>query len=139
VNTQEYENTPVSLCLSADGYIRLSKIVLESIRLRHLDSGLYDDSPDITAAFDMACELLGYTEWVTDTQPAISIGWDWSIVHMHNPPRYKMVGLPFSNIIIQDSSFKDLESEVCMNYLGVLVNQMDWSQVVDAFITKRYS
>lgn len=139
MNTQEYEDMPVSLCLSDDGYIRLSKIVLESIQLRHLDSGLYDDSPHITADFDMACELLGYTEWVTDTQPAISIGWDWTIEHLHNPPKYKMVGLPFSNIIIQDSSFNDLESDVCMNYLVVLVNQMNWTKVVSASITKRYS
>lgn len=139
VNTHEIHYRSTDLFLSDDGYIRLSKITLESIQLQHLDSGLYDDEFESSGEQNVVCNILGYTEWVTDTDPAISIGWDWTIDYRYQPPRYKLVGLPFSNIILQDSYSRDLESEVCLNYLTVLISQMDWMQHVSGAITNKYS
>jgi hypothetical protein len=139
VNTHENDNWPKRLYISDDGYIRLSKITLESIHFRHLDSGLYDDEVVNLGDFDMACSILGYTEWVTDTEPAISIGWDWTVEYFTNPPRIKMVGLPFSNIILQDHNDKDMNDEICMHYLIVLISQINWMEQLHSVITKKYS
>jgi len=76
----------LSIRVSKDGYIRLTEKTLHAIPIRHLDSGVYrTDHRDHPAT--RPSTLSGYTEWVSETSPAISIGWDWQLLHEKSPFR----------------------------------------------------
>jgi hypothetical protein len=139
VNTHENLSNQIRLCISDDGYIRLSVMALQSVHLIHLDSGLYDEAVKQTDVFDKACSILGYTEWVTETEPAISIGWDWTIEYYENPPRYKMVGFPFSNIMLQDASERDMEDDAGIRHIAAYIDQTNWRDKLKVAITNKYS
>jgi hypothetical protein len=67
---------------STDGYVRLLKVELPTLCMQHLTSAI-----DLSIAIPQVLEapadtITGYTEWVgTKGSRAISVGWDWGIVH----------------------------------------------------------
>lgn len=66
------------MTLSDDGLIRLTLETLRTIPFTHLLSGLdvHDGSPPICEAASLD-PISGYTEWLSTTSPAITLGWDW--------------------------------------------------------------
>ena len=62
--------------IAANGLIRLSIEELLSTPITHLVSGVdVDDSPKLSTC-GKATSISGYTEWVSTSDPIISIGWD---------------------------------------------------------------
>jgi len=59
--------------------MRLTVEELRQISLVHLLSGLDEDNPALLQEGAIFSEITGYTEWVSTTSPAISIGWDWML------------------------------------------------------------
>ncbi len=136
---QELTMHQPKLRLSDDGYVRLSSLELDAVKLKHLDSGVYADEPEADTTSNRVCKMNGYTEWISETEPAISIGWDWEFDGYDIPPRYKMVGHPFSNVVLLDRYERDLEPDTCMKYLSVLVGQLCWGDQISAHITNKYA
>ena len=139
MNTHENLSGYIDMCISEDGYIRLSLAELQNVHLIHLESGLYDDTLTHKDITNKSCHIIGYTEWVTETEPVISVGWDWTIECYNSPPAYEMVGFPFSNIMLMDASRQDLEDDLAMRYIATYVEQMDWRDKVRVCITNKYS
>jgi len=127
------------LHLSKDGYIRLNEEMLRSIDYNHFSSGLYEEPLNRECINDTQSELVGYAEWVSKTIPKMSIGWDWLFDYKRYQPSYAMVGLPYSNIILQDKNGKDLESEMSLKILASFINSWDWMSGLNSFITQKYS
>ena len=67
------------ITIAPDGYIRLTFEEFRKISLIHLISGLDEDELVSLQEGATITEITGYTEWVSDTIPTISIGWDWAI------------------------------------------------------------
>lgn len=126
------------LAVSADGYIRLSFGELQTVSLIHLISGLDEEFSSPIYGGAMPTEIAGYTEWVSTTVPAITIGWDWEIDagYSHFLPR--KIGLPRSNIMLKDSCGADLGPEKTLILLEALIDALAWPMEVQDYIGIRY-
>src|ERR1700733_567130 len=83
-----------ALTVSADGYVRLTVSAFRAIALTHLLSELDADIglPPSTASGACLASIAGYTEWASQTTPALSLGWDWRIETTAGQVRYEREG-----------------------------------------------
>jgi hypothetical protein len=78
--------------------------------------------------------LTGFTEWVTQTTPAITIGWDWKIEFKNGQSRYERLGLPRSNVMLINDHGLDHGWGHNLDDLARFVDSMPWPSVVDEAI-----
>ncbi|MDR3391186.1 MAG: DUF4902 domain-containing protein [Sulfuriferula sp.] len=125
--------------LSMDGYVRITLETLKSLPLSHLLSGIDLDSRDNCHAGASLTDVSGYTEWVTATLPAITLGWDWRLDTSQGCPIFKRIEAPRSNIMIVD----DLQQDVCWmktaELLSEMIDHFDWQQDVCKSIAITYT
>lgn len=125
-----------SYAISDDGRIRLHLAELRAVHLLHLISGLDENIPDTISAGALPTTISGYTEWVSDTVPVISIGWDWQMSDSSRPVR---VGEPRSNLALQDAEQLDTACIETAVLLEAFVDTLDWQRVVLHQIVARYN
>lgn len=123
--------------LSPDGYVRLTLEQLQAIVLRHLWSGL--DPEDSTSLYEGAIQtrITGYTEWVSETVPAITLGWDWQLHGLSSQARYLQVGFLRSNIMLIDGLEQDLGLTQTDLLLEQAIDKIAWQGVVETQLTNR--
>lgn len=129
-------NFPV---ISEDGYIRLSFPKLEAIRLIHMISGLDEYAPEIVSAGAISTAITGYTEWISNTSPAITIGWDWQLETISSPVSLKRISEPRSNIMLEDAGKRDMGPVKTAALLEIIIDTLDWQIAVMDHIDLRYS
>lgn len=116
------DGTPVP-ALSRDGYVRLTFDAFLLAEIEHLCSGIDEDKPSSSGAGASHSSITGYTEWVSHSSPAITIGWDWQLTGMQGAPRLIQVGTPGSNLMFVDRHGNDLGPErtrqLLVDWLGV--------------------
>jgi len=125
-----------SISLSADGYIRLRPLLFQATELQHLMSGLDDG---VLPRMDSGAAIVGYTEWVSLTNPAITVGWDWQLSAMDGAPGCVRIADPFSNVMFIDEDSRDLGPVRTARLLGEAIDARPWSSTVLAAIAARYS
>lgn len=130
--------TPTMLMVSEDGYIRLSFHELQRVQLHHLLSGLYETEANPPFQGVTQAIIAGYTEWLSDTSPKITIGWDWQMEFVDRRTRLNRVGMLHSNIMLQDAHRKDIGAEKSLLLLELRMDEMDWQSVVMEAIYLRY-
>jgi len=118
--------------ISPQGLIRLTYEALSAIPLNHLVSGIDTDGSEDTCG--KPTELTGFTEWVTKTSPAITIGWDWKIEYKDGQSRYERLGLPRTNVMLINGQGQDHGWDQNLNHLGRFVDTVPWSATVDEAI-----
>lgn len=127
------------IAISTDGYIRITFEELRDILLGHLISGLDDDKPILLQEGAILTEISGYTEWVSNTFPAISIGWDWIIKPLEvNGDYYKRSSEPRSNLMLIDAQQRDLGFAKTAALIEIVVDEMAWQGVIKDYINARY-
>jgi hypothetical protein len=131
----------VPLAVSADGYVRLTTTAFRAIPLSHLLSELDADVslPPSTASGATLASIVGYTEWTSQTKPALSLGWDWRIATAAGRVRYQRDGEVRSNIMLVDARRRDLGALATGVLLCVAIDLLEWEQPVDHYITNRYA
>ncbi len=130
--------TPCNIpALSEDGYVRLRFSGLESIHLIHLVSGLDEDPPETVFSGAISTAITGYTEWISDTTPTITIGWDWEMGM--NPIALKRTGEPRGNIMLADARMADLGPTKTAALLELFVDTLPWQIEVIDYIEIRYT
>lgn len=127
------------LSVSADGYIRLSFAELQAIALSHLISGLDENIPAAIPSGVTATDITGYTEWVSLTTPAITIGWDWQMGADHNGIQLRKISESRSNVMFKNEDGKDIGPEETMTMLEGLIDGLDWIDAVRSYIDQRYA
>jgi hypothetical protein len=129
------------LTVSPDGYVRLTASALRAIPLIHLLSELDADvsHPPSTASGACLASIVGYTEWASQTTPALSLGWDWRIATTGGRVRYEREGEVRSNIMLLDARRRDLGAMATGVLLCVAVDVLRWEKVVDHYISNRYA
>jgi Domain of unknown function (DUF4902) len=134
-------NEPPRLAVSADGYVRLTLATFHTIRLVHLLSELDPDdvahSASPTGA--SAATVVGFTEWVSETFPALSVGWNWCLVTGNTTPRYERVGEVRSNIMLVDANGRDYGAVGTDVLLRDVIDALGWQDQVSHYITQRYA
>jgi hypothetical protein len=126
--------------LSSDGYVRLTLATLHRIPLVHLMSAMDDECPGDAGCGAQFAPISGYTEWVSTTVPALSIGWDWELCASRSQLCYARIGGPRSNIMLIDQiKGRDLGSDRTSTLLASFIDSLPWQQHVEIHITNRYT
>ncbi len=126
-----------SFSLSEDGYIRLPPLLFCATELQHLMSGL--EGPALRQRLDSDTDIVGYTEWVSLTNPVITVGWDWRLAAVGGTPGCVRIAEPFSNVMFVDDYSRDLGSTRTAQLLSEAIDRRPWSPTVLAAIAARYS
>ncbi len=124
------------LQLSADGYVRLTLEQFQAIVLRHLWSGLDPEDPASLHEGAIQTRITGYTEWVSETVPAITLGWDWQLQELSDRARYLRMGSPKSNIMLVEARRNDLGAVKTSKMLQVAIDETAWQAAVHSHITE---
>lgn len=128
------------LYVSDDGYVRIPLAALRTLRFTHFLSGLDDDCPEHCVEGGCIQSISGYTEWLTDTDPTITVGWDWCLDLTGTTPAYVRHGLPRTNLMARDDNLpRDLGDLRTGTLLAALIDRLDWQSVVRHNISIRYS
>ncbi len=131
----------VLLAVSADGYVRLTLPAFRAIPLSHLLSELDVDLdlPPSTASGACLASIAGYTEWASQTTPAVSLGWDWRLATSAGRVRYEREGEVRSNIMLLDARRRDLGGLATGMLLCAAIDVLEWERAVDNYINNRYA
>jgi hypothetical protein len=121
-----------------DGYVRLTVDEVLCARLAHFVSGL-DEQADVCTCCGARTTISGYTEWISSTRPAVTVGWDWVLDSECGVPRWRRVGLPRTNLLLIDRSCRDFEWRRSLVILGTVVDAMPWQEAARRAVAMRYA
>jgi Domain of unknown function (DUF4902) len=132
---------PATLTVSPDGYVRLTASAFRALALTHLLSELDADIglPPSTASGACLASIVGYTEWASQTTPALSLGWDWRIETTAGHVRYEREGGIRSNVMLVDERRRDLGAAATDVLLCIAIDSLRWEQAVNHYISNRYA
>ncbi len=121
----------------ATGYVRLSLADMRDIRLVHLISGLDEDTPQLAANGAVSTAITGYTEWITEGTPVLTVGWDWQMLAGADGIRLRRASEPRSNVMMVDSA-NDAGPLRTAAMLEDLIDAFDWQGKTLQHINIRY-
>lgn len=128
--------------VSPDGLVRLSIDELLSLQIHHLMSAV-DLELDVPHFASCGCEttISGYTEWVSASRPAVSIGWDWHICHwsVQRPFVWTRRGKPRSNIMLVYSTGNDAGWSKNLELLATVVDALPWQEQLRSHLMEKAS
>lgn len=125
---------------SLDGYVRLTLADVLKVRLRHLLSELdFQSMPIRLGTGASAVSITGFTEWVSDTFPALSFGWDWQLDGSDSRVKYLRSSPIRSNVMLIDEQRRDVGSVATAARLCDALDRLNWQEAVQNNITSRYS
>lgn len=128
--------TPCEPSVDHDGYIRLSIPELYSLSFEHLVSGL--DEEQVFALNTNQTAITGYTEWISQSHPTVSIGWDWSLGALPHPTLPRRMGYPRSNLMLIDTEGCDYNDALNEALLMQWIDQLVWQETVSLTTQRRY-
>jgi len=127
------------MALGSDGYVRVRLSNLFKLPLDHLLSGLDDDLTNATPQAGQLSVISGYTEWLSCTKPALTLGWDWQLQGTHGHSSCRRTGLPRSNIMLVDDFNEDLGAQRTAVLLASAIDALPWQRLTLAAIQQKYS
>ncbi len=139
INKQQQPLVRPPMQLSPDGLVRLSLDTILSMHLHHLISGMDEEDPPAPQDCGRQTTLSGYTEWVGDKEPELTIGWDWTVESGGGKTRWTRTGPPRSNIMLIDKDARDVGWEKSLAILATFVDAMAWAEQAMQAITIRYA
>lgn len=128
------------IAVSPDSYIRLTFEAFMKITFVHLISGLDEGKPELLQKGAISTEITGYTEWVSETTPIISVGWDWMIRPTQKKDAYyKRISEPRSNLMLIDSQKRDFGPARTTIQIETVIDEMAWQNKTYQYISARYT
>ena len=109
--------------LSIDGYVRMKFETFQHTEILHWLSGIDDDRPSAGGIGANYSDITGYTEWISNSVPAITIGWDWKLTSVSGAATLIHTGIPGSNLMFLDGNNLDLGAartrQLLVNWLDI--------------------
>jgi|SRR5947207_2330294 len=115
-----------SLC--PDGYIRTSLTVLASRDFKHVMSARDEDVLTELLECCVPVSLAGWTEWVSTTEPVVSLSWDWCVEP--NSQRLLRIEDVRSNLMLVDRRGYDVGMSRTARIVGMWLAVFDWQAIV---------
>lgn len=115
--------------LSPDGYIRLPLASLNSLSFVHLFSESDEDFLDELRAQTIPARAAGFSEWKSDTDPAISLGWGW-FIHSRSERIMLAPDGVRSNVMLIDAHGYDLGPRKTSSLFSTWLGAFEWQGVV---------
>lgn len=119
---------------STTGLVYLSYDSLIHMPLKHLISGVDAVDQTATSACGRQTELTGFTEWISHTNPAITLGWDWCIEYKDGRTCCRRLGTPRSNVMLLDGQGKAHNWDCNLHHLSQAIDTLFWSETVQKCI-----
>ena len=123
---------------AADGCIRLTWGDLQEQVLVHLISGLDEDCVHAGSGHATPTSITGYTEWVGERSPVISLGWDWLFDVSAARRELRRIGPPRSNVLLLDPERAELSEDHSEQQLEDFIDALLWQATVLLQIEARY-
>lgn len=115
--------------ISNDGFLRIPLLRFTRLQLRHLASGIDEDEQcGVAPRCGGPTTISGYTEWVCDTEPGLSIGWDWVLASDRGIAVWKRFGLPRSNAMLTDEMQHEFGWLPTLHLLADAVDALSWHE-----------
>lgn len=115
--------------LSPDGYIRLRMANLHRLRFIHLfsesDTGFLQELKSQTVPASSA----GFSEWRSESDPSVSVGWGWFIHHDSRRLLLAPDGIR-SNVMLIDAHGYDLGPRKTSVLFGTWLEDFEWEPSV---------
>lgn len=116
-----------------DCYVRLREAELLQLPLTHLESGVdtdddFDPAPAVRVTGPCPPSIRGFTEWVSATEPVVSVGWDWTLAGLVAPTLD-----PHSvrtNVMLIDAQHVDCGQQATIAAVIRLIGRHAWQDVV---------
>jgi len=125
------------LSISEFGRIQISAPLLNTLTFFHLESGVYSSRLHDGQIRSSRTNIDGYTEWLSDSTPQITVGWDWMLLP-YGGYRISKIGSYFSNLQLVGESGEPLNSEASEHILEHFFESLNWTQKLEEFITHKY-
>jgi hypothetical protein len=119
---------------TADGFLRMTLEDALCLPFSHLISGVDEFTGDGPTPCGSRTTLSGYTEWITGTNPPVSIGWDWAV----DAERWIRVSPPRSNVLLVDLEAVPYDWEKNQAVLGTVVDAIPWQEQALSAVALRY-
>lgn len=130
-STHQQETQDLIMKLSNDGFVRMDFNDLMNTSFLHLIS-----INEETKHSGSSTNIFGYTEWVSVTEPVISVGWDWKLSHDGRFVKIVRIGQPRSNVMLLDY----MQSDVGLDHTELLMSRkidtIAWEVIVKEHILK---
>jgi len=120
------------------GYIYLTVDELCAETLFHLISGVDQECLLTGAGGATATAITGYTEWVSQGERILTLGWDWEMHAAGDAVRLQRIGPPSSNLMLQSPTRRDLGHARTIALLNDYVDGFNWQQATLGHISARY-
>ena len=124
--------------LSPDGYIRLSLTSLNELSFTHLFSEHDDAFLNELREKTVPARLAGFSEWRSDTDPSVSLGWGWFIHDQSDLMMLAPDGVR-SNVMLLDAQGYDLGPMRTSDLFCTWLNIFPWQDVVNMALNRRFS
>ena len=123
-----------------DGLLRLSSPALQTLQLKHLISGIYEE-PILPAV--QTCgrptTIRGYTEWIDAAGSSATLGWDWEIRCLPGQIRWHRLSLPFTNVLLVNEDRRDFPWQRNLQRLAEWVDTLAWTEPLRTALVLRYA
>lgn len=120
------------------GYIYLTVDELCAGALVHLVSGVDQEGGGAGACGAVATVITGYTEWISQGERVLTLGWDWQMWSEGDTVRLQRIGPPSSNLMLQSPERRDLGHARTVALLNDYVDSFDWQDATLGHIRLRY-
>jgi hypothetical protein len=120
------QNTLTMPVLSSDGYVRLTIDHLTNIQLVHFFSAVDEEFPPQLSPHLLPTHATGYSEWISNSKPALSIGFDWHMNTHDRQMQCELVDTPRTNIMLVDDQDRDLGDATTRQWLVQHIATLHW-------------
>lgn len=126
--------------LTSDGLLSLRQQDLSEITLFHIISGIDDEIHDeVAPRCGTGTTLSGYTEWSSEQEPRLSLGWDWQLRAGAASPKVVRLGLPRTNVLVLSQEQAPLPWDESLQVLATFIDAMDWNTSAFKAVCERYA
>ena len=115
--------------LSHDGYIRLRLASLNEISFVHLFSESDSDFLRELVSQTIPARCAGFSEWKSNADPAISLGWGW-FIHSDSDRMLLAPDGVRSNVMLIDMHGYDLGQQKTSSLFSAWLNAFNWQPAV---------
>ncbi|WP_157673144.1 DUF4902 domain-containing protein [Curvibacter sp. AEP1-3] len=120
--------------LIENGLVLVGIPELMQVPFKHLVTSLDEDKDNSLSNCGRAATITGYTEWFSETQPYLTVGWDWVIDERAQGSAPWRLGSPRTNVNLVGNDGRALPWEASLEKLGQLMDALlPWQQTVHAF------
>ncbi|MBK5142650.1 DUF4902 domain-containing protein [Budviciaceae bacterium BWR-B9] len=124
---------------SVDYRIKVDLDFFKNVEFTHLYSAAHAEPEDLRFQEGVLTAITGYTEWVSQISPVLSIGWDWELRYENANCQYVKIGPVFSNIAFHmDENLQNEmdEEEYVQQLLDSKIAEIEWSEKILQSITQ---